>query len=177
VQPDEILAVTRENFPAHSGVAAHSRVMFSYRQRAANKSRVSMIFSLNQNGTYDEFLRFLFGAWPDRCSSALRVVQFTTGESRGPNVKNSYATLASEGEAPVEKRLWQAVVLSTIQEWISGPLRYKREAEKYLFQDPSDFPMVCQSAGLDVDRLRAQLTRLRARVTPIRPEWLGNSLP
>ena len=79
----------------------------------------------------------------------------------------TYATLKSEPDKPVETRLWQAVVLSTIQEWISGPLRYKREAEKYLFQDPKDFPLVCQQAGLDVDRLRAQLTRLRAQVAPL----------
>jgi hypothetical protein len=82
-------------------------------------------------------------------------------------MKTTYATLKSEPDKPVETRLWQAVVLSTIQEWISGPLRYKREAEKYLFQDPKDFPLVCQQAGLDVDRLRAQLTRLRAQVAPL----------
>ena len=86
---------------------------------------------------------------------------------RGPVVKTTYATVMTEQDKPVETRLWQAVVLSTIQEWISGPLRYKREAEKYLFQDPSDFPLVCQQAGLDVDRLRAQLSRLRPRVTPM----------
>ena len=80
---------------------------------------------------------------------------------------NLYATVMSEREAPVETRLWQAVVLSTIQEWISGPLRYKRIAEEYLFKDHSDFPQVCQSAGLDVDRLRAQLIRLKTRATAI----------
>jgi hypothetical protein len=36
-----------------------------------------------------------------------------------------------------------------------------------LFQDRSDFPLVCQSAGLDVDRLRQQLTRLRTHSDPI----------
>ena len=82
-------------------------------------------------------------------------------------MNNVYSTVMSERDAPVEKRLWQAVVLSTIQEWISGPLRYKRIAEEYLFQDHSDFPRVCQSAGLDVDRLRAQLLRLRAHATPM----------
>jgi hypothetical protein len=79
----------------------------------------------------------------------------------------STATTEQDAQAQVEKRLWQAVVVSTIQEWISGPLRYKRIAEEYLFQDRSDFPMVCQSAGLDVDRLRQQLTRLRAHSDPI----------
>ncbi len=59
------------------------------------------------------------------------------------------------------KRLWQAVIVTTIQEWISGTLRSKRQAEEYLFQDQQDFPAVCQSAGMDADRLRAKLSRLR----------------
>jgi hypothetical protein len=82
-------------------------------------------------------------------------------------MSNLFATVTTEQDAQVEKRLWQAVVVSTIQEWISGPLRYKRIAEEYLFQDRSDFPLVCQSAGLDVDRLRQQLTRLRTHADPI----------
>jgi hypothetical protein len=88
----------------------------------------------------------------------------------------SNAAIMSDHDATIETRLWQAVVVSTIQEWISGPLRKKREAEEYLFQD-KDFPLVCQSAGLDVDQLRAKLTRLRAKVTPARPEWMKDFLP
>ncbi len=80
-------------------------------------------------------------------------------------MKFSLATATTERDAPVEMRLWQAVVVSTIQEWVSGPLRYQRQAEEYLFKDFSDFPLVCQSAGLDVDRLRQQLTRLRPLTT------------
>jgi hypothetical protein len=63
--------------------------------------------------------------------------------------------------ALAESRLWQAVIVSTIQEWIHGPLRLKRQAEEYLFSDESDFPKVCESAGMDVKRLRAKLTRLK----------------
>ena len=70
-------------------------------------------------------------------------------------------TVLAEHAVEVEKRLWQAVLLTTIQEWISGPLRSKRKAEEYLFEDQKDFPMVCQSAGMDADRLRAKLNRLR----------------
>jgi hypothetical protein len=65
-----------------------------------------------------------------------------------------------EQRRPAELRLWQAVIVSTIEEWISGPLRLKRQAEEYLFKD-SDFSLVCQSAGMDVDRLRTKLTRLK----------------
>jgi hypothetical protein len=71
------------------------------------------------------------------------------------------AYVAREEKRPAESRLWQAVIVSTIQEWMHGPLRLKRQAEEYLFKDDSDFPAVCQSAGMDVDRLRAKLTRLR----------------
>jgi hypothetical protein len=94
-------------------------------------------------------------------------MHFTTGDPGGTKMPNLFSTGTTEQDAHVEKRLWQAVVVSTIQEWISGPLRYKRIAEEYLFQDRSDFPMVCQSAGLDVDRLRQQLIRLRTQSNPL----------
>jgi hypothetical protein len=71
------------------------------------------------------------------------------------------AAVLAESISGVEMRLWQAVIVTAIQEWISGPLRSKRQAEEYLFQDQKDFPAVCQSAGLDADRLRAKLNRLR----------------
>jgi hypothetical protein len=60
-----------------------------------------------------------------------------------------------------ETRLWQAVILSAVQDWISGQGRSKREAELYLFHDQTDFPQVCQSAGMDAERLRSRLSRLR----------------
>jgi hypothetical protein len=69
----------------------------------------------------------------------------------------------TESHANVEKRLWQAVLVTTIQEWISGPLRAKRQAEQYLFMDQKDFPIVCQSAGMDAERLREKLKRLQLR--------------
>lgn len=63
-----------------------------------------------------------------------------------------------------EKRLWQAVLVTTIREWMSGPLRRQRQAEEYLFRDQKDFQAVCKSAGMDPDRLRAKLNRVRSRV-------------
>jgi hypothetical protein len=60
-----------------------------------------------------------------------------------------------------ETRLWQAVILSAVQDWVSGGLRTQREAELYLFSDQVDFPLVCESAGMDVDRLRSKLKKLR----------------
>lgn len=66
-----------------------------------------------------------------------------------------------EQEGIPEVRLWQAVIVSTVQEWLSGPLRRQREAEHYLFGKDSDFATVCLSAGMDADQLRVRLLRLR----------------
>jgi hypothetical protein len=71
------------------------------------------------------------------------------------------AAVLGESSAGPEKRLWQAVIVTAIQEWISGTLRSQRKAEEFLFQDQRDFPTVCQSAGLDADLLRNKLNRLR----------------
>jgi hypothetical protein len=163
----ENLAVRREKF--HGGPArgrAGNRVfavMFALR----NKSCIFVTFAHDQNSTNPQVRRFCFAAWPTQCSSGIRNMQFTTGDPGGTKMPNLFVTATTEGDAQVEKRLWQAVIVSTIQEWISGPLRYKRIAEEYLFQDRSDFPQVCQSAGLDVDRLRQQLTRLRTHSNPL----------
>ncbi|MGH9717642.1 MAG: hypothetical protein ACRD4R_13075 [Candidatus Acidiferrales bacterium] len=63
-----------------------------------------------------------------------------------------------------EKRLWQAVLVTTIQEWMWGPLRSKRQAEEFLFQDRKDFETVCNSAGMDPEQLRTKLKRLRMKL-------------
>jgi hypothetical protein len=67
------------------------------------------------------------------------------------------------GETVAELRLWQAVVVRAIQDWMSGPRRQQRQAEHYIFDDKTNFVTVCQSAGLNADALRARLSRLRSR--------------
>jgi hypothetical protein len=62
-----------------------------------------------------------------------------------------------------EVRLWQAVVVRAIEDWMSGPLRKRRQADHYIFGERTDFAVVCQSAGLNADDLRARLTRIRSR--------------
>jgi hypothetical protein len=62
-----------------------------------------------------------------------------------------------------EVRLWQAVVVRAIEDWMSGPLRQRRHADHYIFGKHADFDAVCQSAGLDADDLRARLSRIRSR--------------
>lgn len=67
-------------------------------------------------------------------------------------------------DATQERRVWQAVILQTVEEWINGPKRLSIQAERYLFADNTDFPMVCLSAGMDLQRLRTRLQRVRGRI-------------
>jgi len=62
-----------------------------------------------------------------------------------------------------EVRLWQAVVVRAVEDWMSGHLRQKRVAEHFIFDNKKDFAMVCQSAKLNADDLRARLTKIRGR--------------
>ncbi len=62
-----------------------------------------------------------------------------------------------------ELRLWRAVIASTVDDWVHGPLRQKREAEQYLFDDDHDYREVCSSAGIDPENLRSHLKKIRKR--------------
>ena len=61
-----------------------------------------------------------------------------------------------------EQKLWRAVIASTVDEWINGPLARQREAERFLFQDEQDYRTVCFSAGIDPRNLRSRLEKIRA---------------
>jgi hypothetical protein len=74
-----------------------------------------------------------------------------------------YSAEQAETEVAAEETLWRAVIASTIDEWMNGPLRKKREAEQYLFMDAHDFPFVCQNAGMDAATLRERLRRLSTK--------------
>jgi hypothetical protein len=73
------------------------------------------------------------------------------------------ARLRDRDTATAEERLWRAVIARTLEEWVRGPLRYRRLAEQYLFNDNSDFLAVCSSAGMDPGNLRKRLQSIRAR--------------
>ena len=66
-------------------------------------------------------------------------------------------------EETAEQKLWRAVIASTVEEWVSGPLRQKREAEQFLFTDNKDYRTVCYSAGINPENLRARLGKIRSR--------------
>jgi hypothetical protein len=44
-----------------------------------------------------------------------------------------------EAEETAERRLWRAVIASTVEEWVNGPLRRQREAEDFLFTNNRDY--------------------------------------
>lgn len=68
-----------------------------------------------------------------------------------------------EVEDTAEQKLWRAVIASTVEEWVSGPLRKKREAEQFLFSDNRDYRTVCYSAGINPEDLRGRLEKIRSR--------------
>jgi hypothetical protein len=70
---------------------------------------------------------------------------------------------STEVEETAVQKLWRAVIATTVEEWVSGPLRQKREAEQFLFTDNKDYRTVCYSAGIDPENLRARLEKIRSR--------------
>ena len=70
---------------------------------------------------------------------------------------------SAEVEETAEQKLWRAVIASTVEEWVSGPLRQKHEAEQFLFTDNIDYRTVCYSAGINPENLRARLEKVRSR--------------
>jgi hypothetical protein len=70
---------------------------------------------------------------------------------------------SAEVEETAVEKLWRAVLASTVEEWVNGPLRQKREAEQFLFCDDHDYRTVCYSAGINPEHLRSRLEKIRSR--------------
>lgn len=73
------------------------------------------------------------------------------------------AVFGNKDRGTAEEKLWRAVIARTLEEWVSGPLRYSRKAEQFLFDDNRDFVAVCSSAGMNPTSLRKKLQSIRAR--------------
>ncbi len=69
----------------------------------------------------------------------------------------------NEQQGIAEQKLWRAVIASTVEEWMRGPIRRQREAEQFLFRDDHDYRTVCFSAGIDPRSLRDRLEKIRTR--------------
>jgi hypothetical protein len=70
---------------------------------------------------------------------------------------------AAKVQQTTETLLWRGVIARAIQDWISDPLRPKREAERYLFENSDDLSLACESAGINVVQLRICLNKVRGR--------------
>jgi hypothetical protein len=68
------------------------------------------------------------------------------------------------GELIAERRLWTAVIVHAVQDWLSGTLRDQREAQRFLFENNDDFNQVCACAGLDPSSFRSRLVRAGRQV-------------
>jgi hypothetical protein len=71
--------------------------------------------------------------------------------------------LATKQELTAQSILWRGVIARTIEDWLSKPLRPKREAERYLFENSVDLSLVCDLAGIDIVRMRKCLNTVRGR--------------
>jgi len=70
---------------------------------------------------------------------------------------------ATKPETTTATALWRGVIARTIQDWLSKPLRPKRNAEQYLFENSADLSLVCASAGINALNLRTCLNKVRGR--------------
>jgi hypothetical protein len=154
-----------ENFLG--SLAQHFRISASPRSMRGQKAKsfASGGRAIHSNGTLAQERAPSRDPRQSACSHPKRLPAApSAGGILGGNMATNASALDSrvfcDAPSGIEKRLWQAVIVTTIQEWLHGPLRSKRQAEEYLFQDEKDFPVVCQSAGMDSERLRAKLHRL-----------------
>jgi hypothetical protein len=99
----------------------------------------------------------------------LKEQQASAARGKAMAAEAGISDVITNQDAVSEERIWQAVIVSTIHEWMSGPERRSREAEQFLFRDENDFSLVCLSAGMDPQRLRERLVRLRDKLA-IRPD-------
>ena len=67
-------------------------------------------------------------------------------------------------ESILERRLWTAVIVKAVEDWQTGTLRARREAQRFLFEDEADFIEVCGLAGLDPHSFRAKLLKVGRRI-------------
>ena len=75
---------------------------------------------------------------------------------------DSYNTVTEELIS--ERRLWTAVLVNAVEDWRSGTLRARREAQEFLFNSDKDFETVCSAAGLDWSDFRARLLKIGRQI-------------
>jgi hypothetical protein len=70
--------------------------------------------------------------------------------------------MTERSELPVaERNLWVAILLQALEDWQSGTLRRRKDAERFFFHCERDFAAVCRGAGLDPSTVLAKLQGMR----------------
>jgi hypothetical protein len=72
----------------------------------------------------------------------------------------------SGSDYEAERRLWTAVLLQAIEDWLSKNMRAYEAANAFLFHGGEDFARVCHGAGIDPSALQSKLRR-RCAVPPM----------
>ncbi len=63
-----------------------------------------------------------------------------------------------------ERHLWIAVLTMAVEDWRSGTLRNRRDAQRFLFEDRQDYERVCAAAGVDPNGFRSSLLRIGRKI-------------
>jgi hypothetical protein len=69
-----------------------------------------------------------------------------------------------------ERLLWTAVLKRAVDDWRDCNLRQRREAQKFLFEEPESLAEVCSAAGLETDRFRTECLRIGRKVD-MQAQW------
>ena len=59
-----------------------------------------------------------------------------------------------------DRRLWTAVLASAVEDWRTGSLRRRRNAQEFLFDNAADFQTVCARAGVEPASFQTRLRKL-----------------
>ena len=98
-------------------------------------------------------------------ASATEIVELKpmgVGEMEGQTKVSSQPAVIED--AISERRLWIAVLVMAVEDWLNGTLRAKRAAQRFLFEDDRDFTEVCAGAGMDPSSFRSKLMKIGRRV-------------
>ncbi len=66
-----------------------------------------------------------------------------------------------------ERKVWAEVLLQALEDWHSGNVRRRIEAEKFFFDCEKDFASVCRGAGLEPSSVLVKLQRMKHVTQPL----------
>jgi hypothetical protein len=133
----------------------------------------SYLFACQRHTVLSAILRDRDLEWLTRCNRGFVALgdekkRRTLGEGETMETQRMLGTVNGETgrteDASAEQRLWIAVLALAVEDWTTGTLRAKREAQRFLFEDKADYYSVCANAGVDGDSFRTRLAKISRRV-------------